>query len=185
MPCSIYYMVQKPYSVNYERAILHHHIPDEPYHVSSAAYDAAYLLKMYPMKIEHRTAPSNSPIYHLQDQGPRTKDQGPTSLPTAPQSPCRQFGSRQGRIVQSESREVPYRKRRGFYKPILDRLTSKLRRCLGCIRAYRGWSLLALTRYSTKRSYIEAFLVLINLITRVRGFNRAAFNSVYLDQLPR
>ena len=65
-------MVQNPYSINYERAILHHHIPDEPYHVSSAAYDAAYLLKMYPMKIEHRTAPSNSPIYHLQDQGPRT-----------------------------------------------------------------------------------------------------------------
>ena len=168
-------MVQNPYSINYERAILHHHIPDEPYHVSSAAYDAAYLLKMYPMKIEHRTA--SSTIY-------RTKDQGPTSLPTAPQSPCRQFGSRRRRIIQSESCEVPYRKRRGFYKPILDRLTSKLRRCLGCIRAYRGWSLLALTRYSTKRSYIEAFLVLINLITRVRGFNRAAFNSVYLDQLP-
>ena len=67
-------MVQNPYSINYERAILHHHIPDEPYHVSSAAYDAAYLLKMYPMKIEHRTAPSNSPIYHLPSTGPRTKD---------------------------------------------------------------------------------------------------------------
>ena len=65
-------MVQNPYSINYERAILHHHIPDEPYHVSSAAYDAAYLLKMYPMKIEHRTAPST--IYRTKDQGPRTKD---------------------------------------------------------------------------------------------------------------